>query len=78
MTGRVTAYRRAKDEALVRNVIIPSLRLEGLGIQRLTALRRSGHTASIDVTGPEQPAIAGDLARRLADRTGRPVTLVVR
>lgn len=74
-----SSYRNAKTEALVRPLIVPQLRSEGLGIQNLAIIDKHGQlTVSIDVTGPAQTTIASSLSRQLANTTRRPATLIVR
>jgi uncharacterized hydrophobic protein (TIGR00271 family) len=74
-----TSYREAKDTALVRSVIFPPLRDEGLGIQDLTVVEDHGElVASVDVAGPQAPADAPGLSLALADRLHRQVSLILR
>jgi uncharacterized hydrophobic protein (TIGR00271 family) len=73
------AYAMTKDESLAQAVLYPSLRAQDLGIENLTLVEQRGQvTASVDVAGPEPVTGTSELARDLAERLQRPVTLIFR
>ncbi len=74
-----TAYGEAKDEAIVRSVLVPPLRDQNLGIQDISVVEGHGQfVASVDITGPAPAQGTAGLSRDLADRLHREVTLILR
>ena len=73
------AYRQVTDESLVRSVLVPPLRAQGLGIQNLTVVKQRGQlVVSVDVAGPEPVSASSDLSVELANEMHRQITLIFR